>query len=198
MFGDDRLVGSPRVLASLLDDSEDVEASLQSRRASSDQATPSHGQHMDTSAKLRATLRTLSASYVAHPKSPGGALERDHSSPSPSFNGENGEANDREVDYITDAVVDAVADAVGEAVTEAVQKAVDTRFDTIRANFYTLVAVMAAVLVERGVWNCWDYFFGATTLLSSAGSFAVGVTILIIVRLINHDFAYQMRSLNLL
>ena len=98
-----------------------------------------------------------------------------------------------EVEILTEAVAEAVADAVGEVVHEAVQEAVQTaieeaRFD-FKANLYTLVAVTAAVLLERGIWNTWDYFFGDSSLASNLGSLVLGLTILLIIRMLNLPLA---------
>ena len=94
-----------------------------------------------------------------------------------------------EVEILTEAVAEAVADAVGEAVQEAVQTAIEeARFD-FKANLYTLVAVTAAVLLERGIWNTWDYFFGDSSLASNLGSLVLGLTILLIIRMLNLPLA---------
>jgi Fuseless len=105
----------------------------------------------------------------------------------------NDAVHELEVEILTEAVADAVADAVGEVVQEAVQEAVqtameDARFD-FKANLYTLVAVTAAVLLERGVWNTWDYYFGDESLESNVGSLVVGLMVLIIIRILNLPLA---------
>lgn len=98
-----------------------------------------------------------------------------------------------EVEVLTEAVADAVADAVGEAVHEAVQEAVQTaleesRFD-FKANLNTVVAVAAAVLLERGIWNTWDYYFGDDTLASNLGSLGLGLAVLFMIRVLNLPLA---------
>lgn len=105
----------------------------------------------------------------------------------------NNAVHELEVEILTEAVADAVADAVGEVVQEAVQEAVQTAMDDARfdykANLYTLVAVTAAVLLERGVWNTWDYYFGDESLTSNVGSLMVGLTVLLIIRILNLPLA---------
>jgi hypothetical protein len=64
----------------------------------------------------------------------------------------------------------------------------DARFD-FKANLYTLVAVTAAVLFERGIWNTWDHFFGDESLASNLGSLIVGLTVLMIIRILNLPLA---------
>ena len=101
--------------------------------------------------------------------------------------------HEMEVEILTEAVADAVADAVGEvvhgAVAEAVQTAIEeTRFD-FRANFNTLVAVTAAVLLERGIWQVYDTLFGSDGLWSNLSSLFIGLFILILIRLLNLPLA---------
>jgi hypothetical protein len=110
-----------------------------------------------------------------------------------STNWKNDAVHELEVEILTEAVADAVADAVGEIVQDAVQDAVqtameDARFD-FKANLNTLVAVTAAVLLERGVWNTWDYYFGDESLVSNLGSLVVGLSILMIIRILNLPLA---------
>lgn len=110
---------------------------------------------------------------------------------SPSRNGDG--VQEMEVEILTEAVADAVADAVGEVVQEAVQEAVQTAIDEARfdfkANIYTLIAVTGAVLLERGVWNTWDYFFGDSSLASNVGSLVLGLTVLLVIRILNLPLA---------
>jgi len=105
----------------------------------------------------------------------------------------NDAVHELEVEILTEAVADAVADAVGEVVQEAVQEAVTTAMDDARfdykANLYTLVAVTAAVLLERGVWNTWDYYFGDESLTSNLGSLIIGLTVLLVIRILNLPLA---------
>lgn len=89
-----------------------------------------------------------------------------------------------EVEILTEAVVDAVTEAVNDVVAEAVQTAMEKAFD-FKANLYTIIAVTAAVLLERGVWNSWDMVFGDDTWLSNGGSLAVGLMVLLIIRILN-------------
>ena len=103
------------------------------------------------------------------------------------------QVQEMEVEILTEAVADAVAEAVaecvGDAVNDAVQTAIDEgRFD-FKANIYTLIAVTAAVLLERGVWNTWDQFFGDDTLTSNLGSLVIGLTVLLIIRILNLPLA---------
>lgn len=98
---------------------------------------------------------------------------------------------EEEVEMLTGAVVEAVADAAAAKVNQAVQEAVQTAIDetylqfNIKANFYTLIAVAAAVLLERGIWTLFDYFFGTESLVSAIGSLALGLVVLLAIRLLN-------------
>lgn len=86
---------------------------------------------------------------------------------------------------VAEAVAEAVQEAVHEAVHDAVQQAIEDNvsFD-VRANVYTLIAVTGVILFWRGVWNSWDSLFG-TELASNMGSMAVGLVIMLVIRILN-------------
>jgi type IV secretory pathway VirB2 component (pilin) len=104
-----------------------------------------------------------------------------------------GSIRELEVEVSPEALNDAMADALAASVTEAVQEAVNTAVTTamdgasfdVRGNLATLVAVVGAVLLERGVWTTWDMVFGDDTLWANAGSAVVGCVILVVIRLLN-------------
>jgi len=117
------------------------------------------------------------------------ALRSAPSNGTPRAHGGDGELEEVEVEIVTEAVVNAVAGAVGEVVNEVVQTAIEeTRFN-FKANVYTLIAVIGAVLLERGIWNLWGMWLGDSTLLSNGGSFAAGLVILCIIRALNLPLA---------
>lgn len=138
---------------------------------------------------FRLTKRTSTAHPEARDESrgeedeqPGGLVLKD----SEDDNGDS-DIRELEVEVVAGAVAEAVAEAVQEAVQEAVHDAVqqaieeNVQFD-VRANVYTLVAVTGVILFWRGVWNTWDVFFGADSLLSNVGSLVVGLVVMLLVR----------------
>lgn len=178
-MADDEFPNAEEPLLEHAIDVDGLEASASLRRTRS--GTPAH---------LRLTTRNApgnSATPGAEGASPIHALAIRHAEGA-SFS-KNDAYHELEVEVLTEAVADAVADAVGEAVHDAVQEAVQTaieesRFD-FKANVSTIIAVAAAVLLERGIWNTWDYYFGDETLASNLGSLFLGLAVLIIIRLAN-------------
>ena len=179
---------SPRVREPLLEHSIDVDAP-DAFRPSLDESTTFHRTRSGTPGSLRLTVVQRGASGQLGQGEPGvGTPQYSLALRDGAKDGTDG-VQEMEVEILTEAVVDAVSDAVAEVVQGAVQEAVqtafeDSRFD-LRANLYTLIAVTAAVLLERGVWNCWDWYFGDDTLASNAGSLVVGLTVLLIIRALN-------------
>lgn len=76
-------------------------------------------------------------------------------------------------------VHDTVHGAVGDAVRQALE---DRRFD-VRANFFTLVAIIGVILYWRGVWTLWDKLVGMS-LASEIACIAVGLFIIVLFRFV--------------
>ena len=212
MDEDEFPTGSPRADEPLLEDAVDIETGYETSRSlhrarsgtprriltvRSQSQPPSHGGNAGSGSLGGGGLSAQQSQQLSSTPEVGGG---DGQSPVYALairDGANTFKNDgvheMEVEILTEAVSDAVADAVGDVVQEAVAEAVqtameDARFD-FKANLYTLVAVTAAVLLERGVWNTWDYYFGDESLESNVGSLVVGLGVLVLIRILNLPLA---------